>query len=153
MGTLKNLQDASLTQRKEKGIYAAFLSMVLSNAQSAAKTKLREPSDDDALTAIYAEIKAYEKVLTGDPETGTDPLPPESAIALDLTAKVALLQGLVPKMVKGDDLRRAIQEAAVAADVTISPKAIGPIMKHLIEKHGRALIDGNDVKQMIAAGV
>lgn len=170
MGTLSNLKDAALEARKAslatasqedretKGVYASFLMMVLSNVQASAKATQREPTDDDATKAIYAEIKAYEKSLNGvadldDPSKNVDPLPADSSIAADLRAKCALLQGLVPQMVKGADLIRAIQQAAVDADVTASLKTIGPIMKALIAKYGAPLIDGKDVKAALTAGV
>lgn len=165
MGTLSNLKDAALEARKaslkdapqlereSKGVYASFLMMVLANAQNFAKVAQRDPNDDDATKAIYAEIKAYETSLNGDETKNVVALPADSPIALDLTAKRDLLQGLVPHMVKGDDLIRAIQQAAVDADVIASPATIGPIMKSLIAKYGAPLIDGKDVKAALAAGV
>lgn len=162
MSTLTNLKDLALQQRKDAaagtgGEHAAFLALILSDANTIAKKAQRETTDADAETAIRAAVKAFDKTLAGTPSPDGDtskdipPVPVDSDYGKKVVAQRDAIAALVLPMLTGDALNMAIRDAADAMEAEIAPGSMGKIMGWLNRNHpGR--IDGFLVKQVLATG-
>lgn len=151
MGPLTLLQDAALEARKSKTPHAAYLALILSNAQMTAKAEQRLLNDADAESAIRAEIKSLTTLVDGDEGKGVQALP-AGPYRDQAAERRDLLKAFVPGLLEGVELADAIRDAAVEADVVISPQAMGKIMGVLKAKYGTR-VDGKLVKAALAAGV
>ena len=156
MSTLKTLQDLALEQRKAAvsgagGEHATFLALILSDAANLAKAQQRAVTDQDAETAIRAAVKGFDKALAGDAAKDIRPLPADSDYGKKVIAQRDLIAALVPPMLEGVQLNKAIRDAAEATGGEISLKSMGKIMGWLNQTYpGR--VDGALVKAVLTTG-
>ena len=134
---LETLQNRSLELRKARNPDGLFLSRILSDAQLLAKADTKNGvtpvvNDDYAVKAIRTGIKQQDDMIAVAP---SDKLK-------EFEDKRALLQSLLPAAPTLDELNAAIASTYATGSFAQPKQAIGPIMKHLVEKFGASLDRG-----------
>jgi len=144
---LADLKAKSLALRKQHDNLGMFLSTVLSDAHSLAKAETKDGitppvSDTHAVRAIRTAIKQIDDVLVFVKDDN------EGANALRV--KKDLLEFLLPNQPTFDDIKRSALEFIKLQSFSNARQAIGPTMKHLVDKFGASLDKGVALKAIQA---
>ena len=143
------LRDDALAARKRAvlrdedgrvaGVRARLLTTVIAEAEGLAKRELREPTDEDAATALRRTLKGVDESL--DLVTA-----PDRRAALE--EEKTTLSDYVPAYLEGDDLRAEIAQAAEHLGVPVEMRSMRPLMDAMSALHP-GKIDGKRVAALI----